>query len=283
MSFSHKWQSLSREAQFAAESLAIGATALGNANYARTAHYAQMLFSLSIGLERATKLAICLEHVARHGSYPDHNHIRKYGHNVQKLLAEVDRISSVMLKTRANSRLPNTEITANIIRVLSDFGTNLTRYHNIDTLTGRADAHSYDPIAAWHRDVSRVVLRTHLTERQEAKIEKNAHAVSTLLKGIASVEYSREDRTPITDAYTASRLTGLQEFEIPYTRMYVLQICRFVATAIVGISDIARRKYLVPPSIGNDETDGVPYMLETFKIYLCDDKIFRSRKKWSTY
>ena len=283
MSFSQKWQSLSREAQFAAESLAIRATALGNANYAHTAHYAQMLFSLSIGLERATKLAICLDHVARHGSYPDYNHIRKYGHNVQKLLTEVDKIGSVKLGTRTNSRLPNTEITTNIIRVLSDFGNNLTRYHNIDTLTGQASAHSYDPIAAWHRDVSLVVLRKHLTERQEAKIDKNARAVNTLLEGIASVKYSREDRAPITDAYTASRLTGLQKFETPYTRMYILQICRFVATVIIGISDIARGKYVEPPSVRKDETDGIPYMLDIFKIYLCNDKVFRSRKKWSIY
>ncbi len=283
MPFSHKWQSLSREAQFAAESLAIGVTALGNANYAHTAHYAQMLFSLSMGLERASKLAICLEHVARYGSFPDHHHIRKYGHDVQKLLAEVDRIGSVMTGTRANSCLPNTEITANIIRVISDFGANLTRYHNIDTLTGRASAHSYDPIAAWHKDVSQLVLRTHLTERQEAKIKKNACAVSTLLEGIASVDYSREDRAPITDAYTASKLTGLQKFETPYTRMYVLQICRFVATVIIGTSDIARGKYLPPPSVGNDETNGIPYMLEIFRVYLCDDKTFRSKKKWSTY
>ena len=54
MAFSDTWQSLSREAQFAAESLAIGVTALGNANYAQTANYAQMLFSLSIGTRESS-------------------------------------------------------------------------------------------------------------------------------------------------------------------------------------------------------------------------------------
>ena len=66
MNFSDTWHALKREAELAAESMAIGATSLGNTNYVRLANYGQAFFSLSTGLERSAKLALCLEHVANH-------------------------------------------------------------------------------------------------------------------------------------------------------------------------------------------------------------------------
>ena len=52
------WLALAREAGLAAEHIGIGATALGRANYAQEAYYAQAFFALSVGFERAAKLEI---------------------------------------------------------------------------------------------------------------------------------------------------------------------------------------------------------------------------------
>ncbi len=56
------WRALAREAGTAAEHLAIGISSLGRANYAQDAYYGQAFFALSIGLERASKLAFVVDH-----------------------------------------------------------------------------------------------------------------------------------------------------------------------------------------------------------------------------
>ena len=282
MATSGTFLSLSREGQFAAQSLALAVTALGNSNYAQNANYAQMLFGLSIGLERSAKLVLCLDHVARHGRWPDRGLVRQYGHDIQRLLSEVDGIGSTMTGTHWDSRLSRSPITTNIVQVLSDFATNITRYYNIDTLTGHKSDKSYDPVAAWHQRVSTLVLRKHLTERRRAKIEKESRGVSDVLSEYVSVVHFHEDRTPITDVLTASTQTGLGEVEKPYTRMYVLQVCRFVATVIVGVSERARSR-LAQMSGNVINAADLPDMWEIFRVFFHDDKTFRSRKRWDIY
>ena len=163
---------ISREAQFAAEILAVGVTALNKADYTQTAHYAQMFFCLSIGLERAAKLTLCLEHIALNGQLPNSDTIRQHGHNLGTLLIEVERVGGTLLPDVGNhTRLPNTQITKNIVRILSDFSTNLTRYYNLDTISNSVRIDAYDPVAAWYKDVIMLVLRNHATKRQIANIE----------------------------------------------------------------------------------------------------------------
>ena len=270
MATSDDFISLSREAQFAAQSLALGVTALGNASYAQTANYAQMLFSLSIGLERSAKLVLCLDYVARHGRYPSGGHVRRYGHDIQRLLGKVDGIGATMTGTHWNSRLSRSPITVNIIQVLSDFANNITRYYNIDAITGGRSSKSYDPVTAWHHLVSTLVLREHLTERRRAKIESDSRELSKVLEAYVSVVHSHEDRTPITDVLSASTRTALGDVEKPYTRMYVLQVCRFVATVIVGVATKARLRLSQTSGNGINEVD-LPDMGEIFRIFFCDD------------
>ena len=281
MSFPDTWHALAREAEFAAESMAIGATALGNTDYARIANYPQMFFSLSTGLERASKLAICLDHTARLGEYPRASTLRRYGHNLQDLLLETDRIGREYC-TSDDARLPNCEISNAIVRILSDFATNITRYYSFDFLGRELDDQSYDPIESWHRDVSTVVLREHLSERAKNRIQSNAHFIGALLDPIAIIRQSREDRSPIEDARTASEHAGFGDFEKPYTRMYILRLCRFVARVVVEMSDIAQQT-LAKDDPEDQPRGHVPYMIEMFGLFFCDDRYFRRRKTWSIY
>lgn len=283
MTFSDRWHSLSREAQFAAQSMGLGATALGNANYAQTANYAQMLFSLSIGLERAAKLVLCLSHVTRHNQYPVRADIRKYGHDLRRLLAEVDGIGATLSGTQWPCRLPRSTICDGIITILSEFATNITRYYNFDSITSGGGGRSYDPVAAWHMQVSNEVLRKHLTPRQRNRIIENARNIGTVLGESVVVLHSSEDRTAITDVLTASTQTGLGRVERPYTRMYILQICRFVASVIVGVSDNARIALSQRAGRVIKDKDAIPDMREIFRVFFCDDKAFRAKKRWSIY
>src|ERR671915_413029 len=120
-----------REAGIAGEHLAIGATALGKVNYAQPAYYGQAFFALSIGLERAAKLALVVDHALEHGgTFPHHKVLRDYGHKLNELLEQIDEIAKCRGHTAAEERLPRTVIHEGIVKVLSDFASNITRYYN---------------------------------------------------------------------------------------------------------------------------------------------------------
>jgi len=280
-------QYISREAQFTAEILAVGVTAINKADYTRTAHYAQMFFCLSIGLERAAKLTLCLEHIALNGQLPNRSTIRKfrqYRHKLKILLREVERVGEALIPNGENhTRLPNTSITDNIVRILSDFSNNITRYYNLEAIGSSVRNDAYDPIAAWYNDVMMLALRNHVTKRQLTNVEKIVRAMGTRMEGTTFVNLLREDLKPVKDVYTLLARIGLDDISKSYTRMYVLQICRVIAAVIVEISYIAQSKLNATSSNGGKNTTDLPFMREIFGLFMCDDKYFRSRKTWSIY
>ena len=280
-------QYISREAQFAAEILAVGVTALNKADYTRTAHYTQMFFCLSIGLERAAKLTLCLEHIALNGQLPTSSKIRQlrqYSHKLKALLCEVERVGNTLLPDVENhTRFPNTPITKNIVSILSDFSTNITRYYNLESIGSSVGDDAYDPIAAWYNDVTKLVLRNHVTKRKLAQIEVIVQDMGARMEDITLVDLLSEDLKPVKDVYTLLVRIGLDDISKSYTRMYVLQICRVIATVIVGISYIAHRKLNSTSTKGGKDTTDLPFMREIFGLFMCDDKYFRSRKTWSIY
>lgn len=138
------WQALASEAGLAAEHLAIGASTLGKANYAHRAYYGQAFFALTTGLERATKLALVVDHAIEHnGKFPPHSVLRGYGHNLKQLLEQTDKIAERRGLTTTENKRPRTAIHEGIVEVLSDFASNITRYYNLDFVTA-------DPRTAKH-------------------------------------------------------------------------------------------------------------------------------------
>src|SRR5690348_13098680 len=92
---SKEWTALAREAGLAAEHIAIGTTALGRANYAAPAYYAQALFALSIGFERSIKLALVVDHALDNaGEFPQNEQIRAYGHDLRKLMRQAEAVAT---------------------------------------------------------------------------------------------------------------------------------------------------------------------------------------------
>ena len=275
---------ISREAEFAAEILGVGVTALNKADYTRTANYAQVFFCLSIGLERAAKLTLCLEQLALTGKLPNNNTIRQHGHELEILLREVERVGETLLPdVEYYTRLPDFPITDNIVRILSDFSTNVTRYYNLDTISRSVRRDAYDPVAAWYNDVTMLVIRNDVTERQLAKIEMIVHNMGTRIEDISLVNLLSEDLEPVTDVFTLLERIGLYNLSKPYERMYVLQICRFVATVIVEVTYIAQKQLDLASSYCGKKSTDLPFMKEIFGLFLCDDSYFRSRKTWTIY
>lgn len=268
------WRALVREAGLAAEHLAIGVSALGKANYAEHAYYGQAFFALSIGLERSAKLALVVDHALEHGGqFPSHNLLRGYGHNLKELLEKADQIASRRGLT-STDRLPTSAIHKAIVGVLSDFASNITRYYNLDLVTGdpRAAVHD-DPVKAWHELVIKPVLNLHYSPRQKLKHQQNAELIARLLGDHAMARHHSETGEVLDNLYDASLQTGVIDSAKPYVRMYVMQLARFLARLLSELTYAAYEKRM----------ESIPHFSDFFAIFNNDDEYFRRRKTWSTY
>ena len=266
---------IQREAALAAEHLATGVSALSNANYASPGCYSQAFFALTIGMERASKLALIVHHAIMNcGAFPSEKAIRQYGHNLRHILDEVDRLASTLASDADNIRLPREPIHAHIIDILSAFAKNVTRYYNVDVITkGKHSVRAGDPIADWYERVILGVFKDHVSKQRKAKIRENAEMVHAMTSGTVCVLMTSESGREIDSVFEASYRTGIQDAAAPYTRMYVLQVCRFLARVLSHLGYEAQRRGLAT----------IPCLADFFVIFNNDDKYFRTRKRWSIY
>ncbi|HWC47867.1 MAG TPA: hypothetical protein VG448_03190 [Solirubrobacterales bacterium] len=265
------FHALANEAGLAAEHLAVGATALGRANYAERAFYAQAFFALSVGLERSCKLILVVDHALREGDFPSNEQVRRYRHDLSSLLEAVDKVAKG-LSLDADRRLPQTEIHKGIIGTLSNFADNLTRYYNLDLVTRAAGVQEReDPIAEWVAQVTQPVLAKHYRERHQRHHLANAYAMEQAAGPHMMVRFFTEDGKLI-DSPGAMVLRSLEtEFARRWERMYVLQLARFVGKVL---SELGFR--------GNGRGD-IPYFSEFFALFGNSDAYLRGRKTWSIH
>jgi hypothetical protein len=267
-----EWQALAREAELAADQIAIGITAIDRASFARDAYYGQAFFALSIGFERAAKVALLVDYaLENNGAFPPPKVLREYGHDLRKLLEELDKIGA---HRGTEHRLPRSEIQDAIIKVLSDFSTNITRYYNLDFLTGDTDAARADnPIGQWFNKVTSPVLTAHYAKGRREKHERRAEMLDDLLGESVLVRHTAETGTPLRGIAEASKHAAAVEAAKPYTRMYVMQIARFIADVMSELTFAAYSARL----------ESIPHLSEFFAIFNNSDEYFRSRRTWSIY
>jgi hypothetical protein len=259
------------EAGLATEAIAFGATVLGRADYAHQGYYAQAFFSLSVGLERSGKLALVLDYALdNQGAYPSGQVLRSYGHDLKRLLTQADAIAQ---KRGIDAKLPASAIHDGIVSTLSDFATNVTRYYNLEFIAGEPAATSRDsPIASWHKNVTTPVLAKHYGRQRRIRVEERARAIEAMMGSYSSVLHYSETGDPINTVYEGSRRTGERNAVIPWERMYVLQLGRFIGRVLGDLGHIAQATL-----------SDVPYLSEFFAIFHNSDSYFRSRKVWSIY
>ena len=268
--FNSKWVALAREAGIAAEHLAIGVTALGKANYAQHAYYGQAFFALSTGFERAAKLALVVDHALEHdGEFPTNEQVREFGHDLRKLLERVDEIAS---RRGAEYRLPRTAIHDAIVSVLGDFAKNITRYYNLDLVTGAPNVQArQDPIREWFDKVMTPVLKQHYRPTKRKAARRRADVIAQMMGDHVSVLYTNERGETMSDLADASMQTAIGRAAEPWVRMYIMQIARFVAMLL---SDLG---------YAGGSYDSIPYFADFFRMYNNDERYFRERKAWSIY
>ncbi len=137
------WRALAAEAGIASDQIGEGATLLAKVspNYSWT--FARALFPLSIGLERASKLALQVDARLSSAGFLDEREMRALGHKLDQLLDAVDAMN---LRRGFSHARPRDPIHQAVLAVLTDFATN-GRYYHLDNLAGRAGG--IDPSSAW--------------------------------------------------------------------------------------------------------------------------------------
>jgi hypothetical protein len=271
--FSDEWHALGREAELAAEQIAVGVTALGKANHAQLGIYTQAFFGLSIGLERLAKLIIVADHAISHsGAFPTDDELRSIGHDIAGLLDRCAELSSKHRSSKPYCERPTDTIHHGVVATLTEFA-KLSRYHNLDLIVGGKAARLPEPVAAWWDRVGNPILTRHYSDRQRAKDDAQSAAMAELLGPVTYVLHHAEDTTPITDMATLMTRGGATRIVQKYGRLYVFQIVRWLAYLM---SDLARgaRTADIEPLFGIEEP---------FVLFLNDDRYFLGRSTWSIY
>jgi hypothetical protein len=270
---SREFIALLRESGIAAELLASGVTALGKANAAQHGWYNQAFFNLSIGLERAVKIVMVINHCLEHsGTFPSDKDLRTYGHDIKGLLEHADVISQQRRAGEEYATLPSTDIHKGIIETFSEFA-NATRYYNLDLLVlGKGKAFR-DPLAAWIIRVGNPILKKHYSARRQDADKKRAEALEQVIGSRALIRHHTESGTPINSVERAALHSAETKVIQKYGQLYVLQIIRFLAYLISDLTYQAHEGRLAK----------IPYLNEFFTIFINGDAYFKSRRTWSIY
>ncbi|HSI20795.1 MAG TPA: hypothetical protein VLA04_03795 [Verrucomicrobiae bacterium] len=260
---SKTFHALANEAGLAAGHLMAGVTAMSKANYAEKAFYYQAFFSLSTGLERTCKLIlICNHFLTNDQTFPTEKVVRSYGHNLEELVEHVSRLGRVK---DLDYPLPSSEIHKEMLRVLSTFATNGTRYYNIDTVLGKALNYE-DPLADWYKSVVLRCWQDCVRPSVKHTVESNARMVGALLGQFTFIQHTSEEGEPLNEVYEASLRTGIWERSAPYVRLHALQWSRFVGELLSSFS--------------YNHAD-FPVFSEFYGKFYNPDSYLKSRKTWS--
>ena len=264
---------LLREGALASRMLGDGATLLKAVSPRQTGALSIALFSLSIGLERAGKVAFVVDYRLENGArFPTDKELRDLGHDLERLYGKVIEIARRRLNAPEIQTLPTDPIHRAIITTLSEFA-RATRYYNLDLIVQNKNALLSHPEVAWFERVGKPILAKHYTANR-----RNRDAAFAADFGGALDKSGTAFRVLATSGdwvQSASELIQQeQETELVqrFAQFYTLQIIRFFANTLAGVQFAAH-------SAGLEE---VPFFDELFAIFLNDDAYFKRRKTWRT-
>lgn len=267
--FNENFNALSKECAFAYEILASGITQIRKANYAKKGIYYQSFISLSVGLERLSKLCILLDYyISNNGEFPTDKFLRSLGHDINKLYNK-----SIDIKEKHNFNFKylnnlNNEIHINMLNIISDFATR-DRYENLNILVNAKQENN--PISLWFTLVDLNLFEKHITKKKKQKIAHNAEVIHRLTSPLTSVLHSSEDGNIITDVREGSFRTGIYNSVTPYRQLYLAQIVRYWTELIWKLQYKAM-------DIGKDE---IPYFSDMFGCFYNDNSYFRGIRNYN--
>ena len=262
---------LQNEGYLIRASLTTALTALRRANLADRGQYYTAFFQLSIGLERLLKVILIIRHMADHSlATPSSQHIRAFGHDLGRLLAEVAGLVRPN-QIAAFERLTRDSVERDLLTLLNRFARS-ARYHNLDSLAAGETA--IDPLAEWAGVINRI-LSEDLRPRQKRAAMQRAgkqaalirHAAFVLAHDLESHSMSLDELALVPSLYaSASRLSVA----------HVFNILRPLAEVVDQVTTDTHR---VHEELGVQQLH-VPYMSELLDFAWASRATVLRRRKW---
>jgi hypothetical protein len=269
MSDSPEYIALLREGALAAHLLGSGVTDLRRVHTGNPGAFSSTLFSLSLGFERAGKLAFIVDHCIEKDTFPTDAQLRQLHHDINTLFRAVVEIAENRFRKNECPPVPNEPIHIAIIEALSEFA-KATRYHNLDLLVGGKSASMLSPETTWAEKVGKEILKRHYIPEKRRSDAAFASSVTNALPGHSIIRVLGQ-----RDQFMQSMAEVImheQQLEIiqRFAQFYTLQIIRFFAMTLGHLQSLVHGKTM----------EAIPYFSELFAVFYNDDTYFKRRKTW---
>lgn len=267
-----EWHAINREVALVRQLIGAGVTSLGHANYAdKLGEYYTAFFGLSVGFERLAKLVLVADHVMEHGEMPNEGVVRKYGHQLVKLMKEVDAVSA-RRSLALRYGFPDNPISRTILDCLDAFAdAKRGRYANFASL-GDPVFGKEEPVRKWWGAVAELILQKHYYgTAAQRKVEARAEIVYRMMSNDAIVLYTSECGVPLRDLFSASVRTGQGELVQRHGRFYVLLVARWLSNVFNAMAHAATYTYQCDAFFG---------AWEPLQTYTVESSFLKSRKIW---
>ena len=268
---SQAFVTLMKEGSLAGEIVCAGLNALRKATTPKSGLYELALFNLSIGFERFCKLVVLIDfYLANDSRFPTNDYLKKkYGHDLSMLFKEVARIVKERRIDEKYSTFPNSDIHQKIISTLSEFA-KLTRYYNLDFLTGGKSSKLQSGSAAWVRDVGDLILRRHYSIKKQMDDILDAQELdASMRQRFVAIRFD-ETGDPISTLQEGLIHSAKVQVIQKWGQFYCLQLVRYLVEVLEELRILAYR-------VGSQD---IPFFGELLSCFLNDDKMLKSRKTW---
>lgn len=269
-----EWKALNREASLVSQILGSGATALGRASYGSGfGEYYTAFFGLSIGIERLAKLILVADYALKNnGALPGQAVVRKYGHKLKELIAQVGEIAEERDISIPHVG-PSDPICAAVVNCLDAFSdASKGRYANFEAIGNPSFDPANEPGNKWWTEVVEPILDKHYRGRKgEAGVKERAAALDAAAGHAIFVRFTDETGNMMSDVTTASERTGQTKWAQKYGRFYTLSIVRWLSYIFDEMTHAAGYESGLESLFGH---------YEFFQTYETDDSFLLTRKVW---
>lgn len=268
--FSEIFRMLEQEALVIRSCVCTGLTELRSANLNEKGRFYAGFFQLAIGIERLAKLALILDHMAQNNLRPPGQQtVRAYGHDLETLVATVERAASAR-SYQVNGSFSRSTLCSSILAFLSQFATGM-RYANLDGLA--SGVRQRDPLTEWN-----TILQSagaSVSPSTSRRILGRSQAIARAIAGSTMV-VAHDLVGNALSLSTALSEPALINAASKYVTWEVVSLLAPIRDVVVKAGDAAGST----PAAANRSVANVPTMSEFFDFLWLDRKYVLRKRRW---